>query len=885
MPPDRSPAAARPPVPVNDDQDLARQLASYRQQLDEVAAENLRKDYEISGLRKEIRQHVRAFALLSELQHSVTAHHDVGEILQLVMTGITASLGMDRAVVFRPIDGAHEYQPWFWTGFPDGCTDEFERSMASFKVEVPELQARGSALLVNPQATRTATITTLQKALKTPFFVCLPVFVDNRPIALILGGRVKETAAVFAPISESDVETFRAIAGLISAVMQNMRRAVLAETNRLKTDFFANISHEFRTPITLSLGPIGGLLSQRYGQIPDAASEQLRVIESSQRRLLRLVDELLDVAGSEPKSMALRCARAPAFNALVAQRVTHFQGLAEERSITLEYRPVADVDAAAIYVDVEKFDRVLVKLLSNAHKFTPAGGRVGVSTRLDGDHVLVEVVDSGVGIPPDQLPHVFDRSRQADSSRSREFSGTAIGLASVKALMQLHHGSVTATSAVGQGSTFQLRWPTGRDHLEAEQIVGWVGADADTVALRESATYMIANYQIDDGDDVAAINAGTRTHHDDARPTVVFADDNRELRAYVGDLLAQDYNVYFAADGEDGLCVAAEVAPDLILSDLVMPNMNGAEFCRAVREDPRLESTPFILLTAKAGVEDRVLGLEEGADDYLGKPFSERELKARLGNMIRLRRQELRLAGEVDAAHEIQRALLPRWPRRAGPIEIDALYRPCTELSGDFFDVLEGGDDALWVYLAAVSSHGAAAARVTLLVKSLVREVVAHDLPKTVPGLLAALQRDYDKLGLDCDVGIQVARVDLAAGAVEVAGGNAPVALHRAAGGKVTPVVVESGSSLTRRRTGRNREYRSTVVMLERGDSLHLFTDGCVEFFAQGRRFGTKRLARALGALPHGSAWAEALEQLLQGQLDRDDFDDDLTMLRVSRAV
>ncbi|MEM6989577.1 MAG: GAF domain-containing protein, partial [Myxococcota bacterium] len=212
------------------DTEVQRKLSYYRRQLDAVAGENLRKDYEISGLRKEIRYRVRAFALLSELQERVAAHRDIGEILRTVMTSITASLGMDRTVIFRPGDAEHEFRPWFWTGFTEeGRAEEFNERLEGFSVAVPELEDRSAALLVNRDSEATPSVDALQTILEMPFFVGVPVFVDDEPIALILSGRVKETGTVFAQISESDVETFRAITSLVSAVVQNIRVAALEE--------------------------------------------------------------------------------------------------------------------------------------------------------------------------------------------------------------------------------------------------------------------------------------------------------------------------------------------------------------------------------------------------------------------------------------------------------------------------------------------------------------------------------------------------------------------------------------------------------------------------------------------------------------------------------
>ena len=864
--------------------DLKRRVDYYRRQLDSVAGENLRKDYEISGLRKAIQHRQRAFALLSKLQAEIGVHQDVGEILRTVMTSITASLGMDRTIIFKPGDAEHEFRPWMWTGFSEeGRLEEFEHRLSNLVLSMPELRSRSDSLLANREATSTPSIEALRSSLETPFFVAVPIVVDDRPIALLLSGRVKETTLVFTPLTESDAETFRAIASLVSAVIQNQRFAVLEESNRLKTDFFANISHEFRTPITLSLGPISGLLRHRYGFVPPAACDQLRTMEANQRRLLRLVNQLLDVAKAESGAMQLRCSPVPSFNQLVGSRVDHFRGLADKRGIELSCSLSPEVDERSVCVDLEKFDRIVLNLLSNAHKFTGKGGRIEVATRAGADAVQVSVSDTGLGIAPEQLPHIFDRFRQADGSRSREYAGTGIGLALVKEFIELHHGSVRVNSTVGRGTTFELTWPTGTAHLADDELVEWAPEETDTPVLSEVALAVDEGAEGAEPSEVEHVNREARNAHDDDKPTILFVDDNRQLRSYVRDLLVDRHNVYLAADGEQGLALARRLHPDLVLSDLMMPKLNGAQLCSAIREDAELRATPFVMLTAKASVDDRTAGLEDGVDDYLSKPFSERELRARISNLIRLRGHEVRLTREIAAAQRIQAGLLPAMPHALGPIVLDALYRPSSELSGDFFDLLQSEDSTAWFFVADVTSHGAAAAQVTMLVKSLAREVVEHVRPASVAEFVGALQRRYATLGLPYDVGLQAAQLHLDTAVVDLVRGNAPTPLLRTANGKIRPAIVQCGSGLTARASGRTQEYASTRIALQPGDSLLLFTDGAVELPAGARRFGIRRLSRVLSEVPLDAEWSRGVERRLVAAAGTDEFGDDLTIARITR--
>ncbi len=872
-------AAAAPP------DETQRKLDYYRRLLDNTAGENLRKDYEISSLRKEIGNHARAFELLSDLQSRIGVQQDVGEILETVMTSINASLGVDRTVIFRPAEHEGVYEPWFWTGYTEfGQAEEFEERLRTFSVALPEFSDPDHAMLVNGETERTESTLALAEGLDLPFFVGVPVVVNERPIALIVSGRLKEASALFAPLGGSDVKTFIALAGLVSAVVQNMRVAVLEEMHRLKADFFANISHEFRTPITLTLGPLSGLLLDRYGALPDHAKDQLRAMQSSQQRLLLLVNQLLDIAKTESGAMALNAARVPSMSALVAGRVAYFHGLADKRDITLVVETDPQLDDNEIYVDVEKFDRILLNLLSNAMKFTRPGGKVTVGATVSAGKAQICVTDTGVGIPAEQLPHIFDRFRQADSGQSREFAGTGIGLALVHEFVGLHGGEINVTSVVGRGTTFRVRIPIGAEHLSQDQIVAW--SEEHTNAPRTDAPIIEADAaaaQSRSTNDTEAVNLEAAQRHDDARATVLYVDDNPELRSYVRDVLVDDYNVYLAEDGAVGLDRARELKPDLILSDLMMPKMDGGEFCAAVRHDSELCSTPFILLTAKAGAEDRVAGLEDGADDYLGKPFVERELRARLANMIRIRGQEKRLSEETNAAREIQRILLPQWPVTVDDYRVEAVYEPCVELSGDFFDVV-ATDDVMWVYLVDVTSHGAAAAAVTMLIKEMIRGVIDAESDVSVGTLLARVHERYATLGLDYDAGIQVVRLDRDSAAFEYSSGNAPPAMRLVDGSAIQPIAVAPGPGLSSRTGADGHHYDTFAASLSEGEALYIYTDGCVEFDSKKRRFGTRRLAQFLSKSDEADDWADHMLGRLREASDDGGFEDDITLIRIARA-
>ena len=617
-----------------------RELAYYKRQVDTLAGENLKLEYVISGLRHELKQKRQGFALLSQLQGAIGAHQQISSLLAVALPAIGATLGMDKAVVLSPGRREHSFRPTQWIGFRHDATAAFEH----LELDLPAALAGGVERLIVTKATPpTPLIEQIRAAFELPYFVCVPVIVDERPIALLLSGRLRESKPIYPPLDQGDLDTFLAIAGLISASIRNMRVGVLEEMDRLKTEFFANISHEFRTPITLTLGPLEALLNGRYGVVPNEARDQFRVMQRNQERLLALVNQILDLAKLEAGGMRLRAARTPDFNRFVRERAAQFQETAAQRGLALRMTLDPAVSDAEMYVDRAQLDRLLVNLLSNALKFTREG-HIEVSTELRDGVVRLGVADTGIGIREDQLPHIFDRFRQADGSESREYAGTGIGLALVQEIARLHGGDVSVSSRHGEGTTFRVTLPVGRAHLDPAAIVERDEEELVAVPLARVPELLIAAEGATDREGTADDNARAEAAFDASRPTILYAEDNPDLRRHVRDLLRGTYNVYLAADGREGLEHARRYQPDLVLSDQMMPNMSGRDLLRALRDDESLRHVPVIFLTARAGTEARIESLQAGADDYLSKPFNEGELLARVRNLLQVREQERRLA-------------------------------------------------------------------------------------------------------------------------------------------------------------------------------------------------------------------------------------------------
>jgi len=429
------------------------------------------------------------------------------------------------------------------------------------------------------------------------------------------------------------------------------RAEQLKEVDKLKMQFFQNISHEFRTPLTLILGPIEKLLPAFPAG--DPRSRDLRFMRRNARRLLRLINQLLDISKIEAGGVRLR-ARKQDIVGFLRGLTMSFQSLAERKDIFLDIE--TGLTRLELWFDEDKLEKVIINLLSNAFKFTPDHGEVVVTVSLVSvppvpvraggvaEWVAIAVRDTGIGILPEKIPHVFDRFYQVDSASTRMHEGTGIGLALVKDLVNLHHGAVTVASEPAKGSVFTVYLPVGDAHLGPDEILtqgadGTEGASSWADERREDTAAEIAVAESDDGEEGTPARSPDRQGEGTERPVLLVVEDNRDVRAYVRSHLEPVYTVIEATDGEAGVRTAREAVPDLVISDVMMPKMDGYEVCRRIKADEMTSHIPVILLTAKAAREDRIGGLETGADDYLIKPFDSSELLVRVRNLIENRRR------------------------------------------------------------------------------------------------------------------------------------------------------------------------------------------------------------------------------------------------------
>ncbi|WP_155370939.1 SpoIIE family protein phosphatase [Catellatospora vulcania] len=426
------------------------------------------------------------------------------------------------------------------------------------------------------------------------------------------------------------------IASARSYQAQQRRAEELAELDRAKTVFFSNISHEFRTPLTLIMGPIDDL--RRRPDTDPATREELDVIHRNGLRLGKLVNSLLDFSRLEAGRM--QASYEPVdLAAVTAELASVFRSAVEKAGLRLSVDcPPLD---RPVYIDRGMWEKVILNLLSNALKFTFAGS-VGVSVGSDDQHAIVSVTDTGIGVAAEQIPRLFERFHRIENARSRSNEGSGIGLALVQELVGLHGGTITAHSVEGEGTTFTICIPFGHGHLPSGAIVAATSAAALSAAaepyVQEALRWVPdqgSRDLISPGDQETPLFGPSL-----AKPaSVLIADDNADMRAYLARLLTgAGYQVSTVDDGRQALDEARARTPELVISDVMMPRLDGLQLLTALRADPRTEAVPVILLSARAGQEASIEGLQAGADDYLVKPFAAAELLARVRASIELAR-------------------------------------------------------------------------------------------------------------------------------------------------------------------------------------------------------------------------------------------------------
>jgi PAS domain S-box-containing protein len=465
-----------------------------------------------------------------------------------------------------------------------------------------------------------------------------------------------------------------AIANARAYEEERKRAEALAEIDRAKTLFFSNVSHELRTPLTLLLGPTELALSSKEGALKGT---ELEMVHRNELRLLKLVNTLLDFSRIE--AGRVQAIYEPADLAEVTADVASaFRSAMENAGLrfSVDCEPISE----ATYVDRQMWEKIVLNLLSNAFKFTFEGG-VDLTLKSNGNSVELVVRDSGIGIPEAELPRVFERFHRIENVRARTYEGTGIGLALVQELVKIHGGSVSVESASGEGSTFKVVIPTGSKHLPAERIQAARTQSSTALSAKayvEEAARWLPTNSAENSDVPSLVSRENSESCRGTKDVIVVADDNADMREYVAHLLEDRYTVHSVSDGLEAIKATRRLRPALVLTDVMMPGLDGFGVLREIRNDESLRSTPVILLSARAGEESRVEGLETGADDYLVKPFTAGELIARIGTHLKmgnLRREGMEREARLRSAAELEKQRLQELLALA-PAAIGLMFGP-----------------------------------------------------------------------------------------------------------------------------------------------------------------------------------------------------------------
>ena len=436
----------------------------------------------------------------------------------------------------------------------------------------------------------------------------------------------------------------------------------LKKLDALKSEFFSKVSHELRTPLTNIILPIQSILAQLGDKLdPENVLEKKAMLRNA-HRLLKRINEILDIAKIEAGKMTVKAG--PKDLGPILEDIVFASSIAA-KEIAVELSYYSDPKLPSIYVDAEKIEKVFSNLIGNALKFTDRGGKVEISTKEAHDAVEVSVADTGIGIASEHIAYIFERFHQVDGSTSRKYEGTGLGLCLVKEFVDLHHGSVQVQSEVGRGSTFTVHLLKGNAHFEAEELEqpfetgdGFLErrgeerrredrrqAERRTMGDQDRETIDLLQIQLSDlsqGRDYVN-SESTLPAAFEGKRIILVVEDNRDLASNIARILARDYRTYVTYNGKQALEQMEKILPDLVVSDVMMPEMDGYELCARLRENERTRHIPIVMLTAKTTIADKIEGLKHGADHYLAKPFNPNELSAVVDSLLMKKEFETQL--------------------------------------------------------------------------------------------------------------------------------------------------------------------------------------------------------------------------------------------------
>ncbi len=652
-----------------------------------------------------------------------------------------------------------------------------------------------------------------------------------------------------------------------------------------KNRFFANISHEIRTPLTMILSPIESVLQGEYKKAVD--DHFFNNLYRNGLKLLKLINNLLDFSKIEAGRMLMKVQEADIVR-FIRNYVGAVHSAAESKNITVQIHTDSNM-IDNLYFDQEKMDKIIMNLISNSLKFTEQNGSIDIRVHDDDIYCYIEFEDNGRGIPSDRIAVVFDRFSQADSSSTRKFEGTGIGLSLVKEFVKMHGGTITVESRYIEenpdrhGTTFLITLLKGTEHYEAMDNVEFV----TETEVQDSVT----DYRYLGMREMKDLDLNSQKHSSDiemnisaeSRFSILVVEDNADMRDFLTMLLLEKYYVYTAVNGKEGLQMARERNPDLIITDVMMPVMNGYDMTKGLKSDDKLKIIPVLMITAKAELVHKIEGFDYGADDYLTKPFNSKELLARVHSLLRsheyekiiLQRNQV-IENELEIARLLQQKLLPGEMIDIHGYRSHSVYIPMDKVGGDFYD-FRFENNTLELYLADVSGHGLPGAFLSMLTKMALESIENRD--STMEVLKQLNDVIYRSTVKNNFITSFYCIIDIDTNTMKYC--NA---------GHIPPLLLqgERNDFIELQTKGKplgwfkDLELEEKTVQLVPGDKLILYTDGITECTdEQYRFFGEDRLCEVI--MEKRTEDPEAISEHLLNSLisfsGTDSFDDDLTLL------